>query len=96
MTFLNLKYPILQAPIGSIASTKLAASVSNAGGMGSLALTWTEPDVADERVRKLRAETANPFFANFVLSFPPNALEAALEAGTPMITFSWGATGAAC
>jgi NAD(P)H-dependent flavin oxidoreductase YrpB (nitropropane dioxygenase family) len=78
MTFLNLKYPILQAPVGSIASTRLAASVSNAGGMGSLALTWTEPDVAADRVRKLRAETANSFFVNFVLSFPPKALEAAL------------------
>ncbi len=93
MTFLNLKYPILQAPIGSIASTRLAASVSNAGGMGSLALTWTEPDVAADRVRKLRAKTANPFFVNFVLSFPPKALEAALEAGTPAITFSWGQPG---
>ena len=61
MTFLNLKYPILQAPMGSIDSTRLAASVSNAGGMGSLALTRTEPDVAAVRVRKLRAETANFF-----------------------------------
>ena len=90
MTFPNLKYPILQAPMGSIDSTILAASVSNAGGMGSLALTWTEPDVAADRIRKLRAETANLFFVNFVLSFPPKALEAALEAGTPAVTFSWG------
>lgn len=49
MIFEKLKYPILQAPIGSLATTKLAAAVSNAGGMGSLALTWTEPDVAQQR-----------------------------------------------
>ena len=93
MTFLNLKYPILQAPIGSIASNNLAAAVSNAGGMGSLALTWTKPDVAAQRVRELRDNTDNLFFANFVLGFPLVSFEAVLEAGAPAITFSWGQPG---
>lgn len=39
----RLSIPLLQAPIGSVASPQLAAAVSNAGGMGSLALTWTKP-----------------------------------------------------
>ena len=30
------------------------------------------------------------FFVNFVLSFPPRSLDAALEAGAPIVTFSWG------
>ena len=90
MTFLSLRYPILQAPIGSIASTTLAATVSNSGGMGSLALTWTEADVAAQLVRELRDKTANLFFANFVLSFPLISFDAVLEAGAPAITFSWG------
>lgn len=90
MSFFNLKYPILQAPIGSMASTDLAAAVSNAGGMGSLALAWAEPDEAVRRVRVLQAQTNHLFFANFVLSFRPKALDAVLEAGVPMITFSWG------
>jgi len=76
--------------MGGVASTRLAASVSNAGGMGSLALTWTEPDVAARQVRELRAETAKLFFVNFVLSFPPKSLDAALETGVPAVTFSWG------
>jgi nitronate monooxygenase len=90
VTFLNLKYPILQAPIGSIASTNLASAVSNAGGMGSLALTWTKPDVAAQLVRELRDNTDNLFFVNFVLGFPLVSFEAVLEAGAPAITFSWG------
>lgn len=90
MTFLNLKYPILQAPLSSIASIRLASAVSNAGGMGSLALTWTQPDVAYQRVRELRDNTDKLFFANFVLGFPLMSLEAALKAGAPAITFSWG------
>jgi nitronate monooxygenase len=90
VTFLNLEYPILQAPIGSIASTNLASAVSNAGGMGSLALTWTKPDVAAQLVRELRDNTDNLFFVNFVLGFPLVSFEAVLEAGAPAITFSWG------
>ncbi|MFK7806038.1 MAG: NAD(P)H-dependent flavin oxidoreductase [Anaerolineae bacterium] len=93
MLFENLKYPILQAPIGSLASTKLASSVSNAGGMGALAMTWTEPDAATKRVEKLRAATRNPFFVNFVLAFQPKALDACLDAGAPVVTFSWGQPG---
>ncbi len=92
-TFLDLKYPILQAPIGSIATVRLASAVSNAGGMGSLALTWTEPNVAKKLVSTLKSATPNPFFVNFVLSFPPHSLDAALEGGAPAVTFSWGRAG---
>jgi len=95
--FLNLEIPILQAPIGSIGSTNLAATVSNAGGMGSLALTWTAPDVTAQQLRDLRDQTSNPFFVNFVLGFPSlsfeTVLEAVLEARPPAITFSWGQPG---
>ena len=90
MTFLDLKYPVLQAPMGSVASARLAARVSNAGGMGSLALTWDEPRTAVEKVRLLKAETNKLFFVNYVLSFPPESLEAVLQAGVPAVTFSWG------
>ena len=31
---LNIKYPIIQAPMASAASVALAAAVSNAGGLG--------------------------------------------------------------
>jgi nitronate monooxygenase len=82
--------PIFQAPIGSAASIELAAAVSNAGGCGSLAMTWTEPPKAAEAIRKLRELTNGLFAANFVLSFPPKALDAVLAAGVPIVTFSWG------
>lgn len=81
---------IIQAPIGSLASDTLAAAVSNAGGLGSLALTWTDRATARERLRVLRAKTSRPVAANFVLAFEPIALPAALEAGVEVVTFSWG------
>lgn len=62
--------------------------------MGSLALTWTQPDVARQQVIELRRQTKNKFFINFVMGFPQQSieatLEAVLEAGAPAITFSWG------
>ena len=33
---LNLKWPILQAPMGWLSTPELAAAVSNAGGLGSV------------------------------------------------------------
>ncbi|MDH3759892.1 MAG: nitronate monooxygenase [Gammaproteobacteria bacterium] len=93
MTLLNLKYPILQAPVGSVASPRLAANVCNAGAMGSLALTWEQPQNAARLVTKLRAQTAGLFFVNYVLAFPAKSLDAALEAGAPVVTFSWGQPG---
>ncbi len=87
---LGLKYPILQAPIGSMAGVDLAAAVSNAGGLGSMALTWAPPDTARELIGEIKSRTSQPFFANFVLAFPIPSLDAALEAGIPIVTFSWG------
>jgi nitronate monooxygenase len=93
MTLLNLKYPILQAPVGSVATPELAANVCNAGAMGSLALTWEKPQAAVRLVAQMRALTTGPFFVNYVLAFPPKSLDAALEAGAPVVTFSWGQPG---
>ena len=87
---LGLKYPILQAPIGSMAGLELAAAVSNEGGLGSLALTWTAPDLARDLIHRVKRKTANPFFVNYVLAFPILSLDLALDAGVPIVTFSWG------
>ena len=89
----GLKYPLLQAPIGSIASVELAAAVCNAGGLGSLALAWSEPELAKQRIQHLQAQTSKPFFVNFVLAFAAKALNTALDCGTPIVTFSWGQPG---
>ncbi len=86
----RLKYPIWQAPTGSIAGPELAGAVAEAGGMGAMALTWSSPEQAAAQIRQVRAQTAGLFQVNFALAFPPQALPAALEAGAPVVTFSWG------
>lgn len=47
---LNLKWPVIQAPMGIMSTPALAAAVSNAGGLGGLGM-WglsplKKPDVA--------------------------------------------------
>jgi len=86
----GLEVPIWQAPTASLAGPELAIAVSEAGGMGAMGLTWAGPELAAEAVRQVRAATSRPFQVNFALAFPPHSLSAALEAGAPVVTFSWG------
>lgn len=86
--------PVVQAPIGGLATVELVATVSNAGGLGCLALSWTDAHTAADVVMAVKARTTAAFAANFVLAFEPRALPAVLEAGVPVITFSWGLPGA--
>ena len=86
----GLRYPICQAPTGSIAGPELAAAVSGAGALGAMALTWASPEAASELVRGVRQATTAPFQVNYALYKPPASLAAALDAGAPVVTFSWG------
>ncbi len=49
---LNIELPIIQAPMGGVASPALAAAVSNAGGLGMLPLTWHNLGRCDARSAK--------------------------------------------
>ncbi len=86
----GLGCPICQAPTGSIAGPELAAAVSGAGALGAMALTWASPEIAAEQVRRVREATAAPFQVNYALYKPPRSLQSALNAGAPVVTFSWG------
>ena len=46
---LNLKWPILQAPMGSLSTPALAAAVSNAGGLGGLGMMGLSAEDAERR-----------------------------------------------
>jgi nitronate monooxygenase len=84
---------IVQAPIGSLATVELVSAVSSAGGLGTLALTWTDAETAASTVAAVKTRTSAAFASNFVLAFEPTALTAVLEAGVPVVTFSWGLPG---
>jgi nitronate monooxygenase len=87
---LGISLPIVQAPAGGTVSSDMVAAVSNSGGLGGIPLSWSPPDKAMEMIRSVRRKTSQPYFVNFVLHFEPAALEPALDAGAPIVQFSWG------
>ncbi len=90
LELLGISYPIVQAPTAGVVSSELTASVANAGALGALPLGWASPEQAIRSIKDIRDICSAPFFANFVLAFPPLALEATLESGVRIIQFSWG------
>ena len=95
MALFALNYPIFEAPHGARNTTpELVIAVSKAGAMGALALTHHTPDSARDAVSKVRSATKGAFFINYILAFPfadgAASLQAALDAGAPIVQFSWG------
>jgi nitronate monooxygenase len=89
MELFDLKYPIFEAPHGSATSPELAIAVSNAGAMGALA-NLGSPEEARSAVSKVRSATKRYFVVNFILRTEPTSLLAVLDAGAPIVQFSWG------
>lgn len=88
---LGIRFPIVQAPIGSASTPELAAAVSEAGGLGTIALSWTSLDDAREKLQAIRSLTNKPFAINLALAWPQsNRLEICLSAGVPIISTFWG------
>ena len=61
--------PIQQAGIGSLATPRLAAAVSNAGGLGMISVFGATPSEVAEEIDKTRALTSGAFGINFLLPF---------------------------
>ena len=88
---LGIEVPICQAPIGGSAGAPLAAAVSNAGGLGTLAITGFGAEVARGKIREVRERTSKPFAINLLMSFPhEEELEVCLEERVPAVSFFWG------
>jgi nitronate monooxygenase len=84
---LGIEYPIVEAPVA--ADPRLPAAVSNAGGLGSLGLSWA--DDAGDVVRQTVALTDRPIAGNFVLtSDQRRRVDQALSAGLRIVSFIFG------
>lgn len=82
----HLETPIVQAGMGSVARHELAATVSEAGGLGTIA--GVQAPIAAE-IDKARALTGQPIAVNLLLPFlQPGDAEAAATADA-IVTF-WG------
>ena len=91
---LGIDVPIILAAMGGFDSTDLAAAVSNAGGLGVMALSGLDSDAVRARIAKLRAKTDRPFAVNLNVSRPQSErLAVLLEERVPVISFFWGDPG---
>ncbi|WP_281540756.1 NAD(P)H-dependent flavin oxidoreductase [Maribacter aestuarii] len=70
MELFNIKYPIIQAGMVWASGWKLAAAVSNAGGLGIIGAGSMYPDVLREHIKKCKAATDLPFGVNVPLLYP--------------------------
>src|SRR5947209_17576257 len=72
----EMTVPVVLAPMGGGPSTpELAAAVSNAGGLGSLAAAYSGPERIQQDIARIRQLTQRPFIVN-LFSPPPRMPEA--------------------
>ena len=88
---LGIEWPIVQAGMGGVARAALAAAVSDAGGLGTIAYPGMPPPMLCAEMRQARALTTRPLAVNFLLPmFDPAAFATALEERIEAVTFFWG------
>lgn len=67
---LGIKYPIIQGGMAWVATSELAAAVSEAGGLGVIASGGAPADVVRTEIKKARMLTDKPFGVNVMLMSP--------------------------
>jgi NAD(P)H-dependent flavin oxidoreductase YrpB (nitropropane dioxygenase family) len=94
MSRLGIRHPIVQAVFGG-GTPELAAAVAEAGALGGMGMSWSSEAEVRAAVQRARALTRKPFAIGYVMQFGAGTLQAALDAGAPVIQFSFGIPDAA-
>ncbi|GIR63345.1 MAG: hypothetical protein CM15mP68_0110 [Pseudomonadota bacterium] len=84
--------PIVQAPMGWIARSQLAAVVSNSGALGIIETSSGELDAIREEILKMRQLTDKPFGVNVAQAFvrDPDIVNFIIDQGVKFVTTSAG------
>ena len=88
----KIKYPIIQAGMVWCSGWRLAAAVSNAGGLGIIGAGSMYPDVLRAHIRKCKQATAHPFAVNVPLLYPnvEEIMQIIVEEGLKIVFTSAG------
>ena len=89
---LGIEIPIVQAPMGWIARSRLASAVSNAGGLGVIETSSGELDAIREEIRMMHDLTDKPFGVNVAQAFvrDPAIVDFVIDQGVQFVTTSAG------
>jgi len=77
---LNIKWPILQAPMGSASTPALAAAVTNAGGLGGLGMWGRTAEQAARRIAGFRQQSGGSLNVNYPIWPDPRCAPEATDA----------------
>jgi NAD(P)H-dependent flavin oxidoreductase YrpB (nitropropane dioxygenase family) len=87
----GIEYPIVSAGMGGVALAELAAAVSNAGGIGTIALAGFTPEAIQNEIAAARKLTSKPLLVNLLVPFlRPGIIETVVKEAIQGVTFFWG------
>jgi enoyl-[acyl-carrier protein] reductase II len=89
---LGIEYPMIQAGMIWASGWRLAAAVSNAGGLGLIGAGSMYPEVLREHIIKCKAATGKPFGVNVPLLYPDieQIMQIIIEEKVPIVFTSAG------
>ena len=87
----GIEYPIVCAGMGGVALANLAAAVSEAGGLGTIALAGFSQAGIHDQIAAARRITQKPFAVNVLIPFlRPDTHEALAREPISAVTLFWG------
>ena len=88
----GIRYPVISGGMVWCSGWRLAAAVSNAGGLGLLGAGSMHPEVLREHIRKCKAATDKPFGVNVPLLYPEmdTIVQIIIEEKVPVVFTSAG------
>ncbi len=87
----GIEYPIVSAGMGGVALAELAGAVSEAGGLGTIALAGLHAEAVQAEIAAARRITKKPLAVNLLVPFlAPGVIDALLKEPIQAITFFWG------
>jgi hypothetical protein len=92
---LGIRYPIFQGGMAWVSDGRLAAAVSNAGGLGIISAMNADENYVRDQIRLCREQTDAPFGVNIMLMSPhvQAVAELVCEEKVPVVTTGAGLPG---
>ncbi|CUU49675.1 enoyl-[acyl-carrier protein] reductase II [Clostridium beijerinckii] len=84
---IGIKYPIIQGPMAWASDSKLAAAVSNAGGLGIMGIGFSPVEIFHKKIKSIKKLTDKPFGCNLITAVPyaEDLLNIILEEKVPVV-----------
>ncbi|MFC4272685.1 nitronate monooxygenase [Sneathiella chungangensis] len=86
----NLSTPIINAGMAMVARPRLAAAVSNAGGLGTIGCDINPPAILQNHIQEVKALTDKAFGVDLIGDFlTDDHMDILVEEGVPLVIFFW-------